>query len=606
MKLMVFCIDGMEPSIVFKRPDKFPFFAKLCSNGISAELLDTEPCGSVGKWFTFLTGATFHDHGLEEGARNHCFRRLSDIRKFMPRCLWNVLNQHGYSVGLANFYGLYPAPALHGFAWCEPQCLLSGKGTGFSESEMVYPRELVSDFDVRSYPKINEPRSLAQLGVQQSWEELKSDPHLLERALGKDYYGEFPRVTAKRADWTRERLVRYCKRYLPDVLFYYNWDLDKLQHFSWHEDDGKNILIGYSHVENLIQSLCEELQPENVLIFSDHGHASYKDLLQYDYQEVHPEMARFYEERDRNVDYVTFANGTRVVLGQNRGIVSGTHTMKGILIASGREIAARGRMPLVPFRYMHAGVLRLLRIEEGRFQDWETVDARKNWFEPGPQTIPAMFNELKSLDSDYFKKYASQEIELLKKICAADVDDQFLRFTVPCATRIGTLYFNNGMHDEAREWMEYALSLDTDYRYPHYSLLNLLRTAYLNQTQGKLKSAREVYVRLATLCEGTEDFQDGEETGTLQERVKELGKLVEERSQWAQSLERTIADERAQHELLRAEFEERTGWTLSLEKTVTEERAQHEKLRAEFEERTAWALALDEELRRMRRTVKRM
>ena len=558
MKLMVFCIDGMEPSIVFKHPDRFPFFAKLCRNGISAELLDTEPCGSVGKWFTFLTGATFHHHGVEEGARSHRFWRLSDIQKFVPQCLWNVLNQHGYSVGLANFYGMYPAPALHGFAWCEPQCLLSGRGTGFFESEMVYPRELVTDFDVRSYPQIDEPRSLAQLGVEQSWEELKSNPHLLEHVLGEDYYGEFPKVIAKRADWARERLVRYCERYLPDVLFYYNWDLDKLQHFSWHEDDSRNILIGYSHVEHLIQSLCEELQPENVLIFSDHGHASYKDLLRYGYQEVHPETARFYQERDRNMDCVTFANGTRVVLGQNRGIVSGTHTMKGTLIASGKEIAATGRMPLVPFRYMRDGVLRLLHIEEGRFQDWERVDACKNWFEPDPETIPAMFNRLKSLDTEYFKKYGSEEIELLKKICAADVDNQFLKFTIPCATRIGTLYFNNGMHDEARKWIGYALSLDAENLYPRYSLLNLVRTAYLDETQGKLRSAKEIYLQLARLCAGTEDAQQVEETEALRERVKELERLVEERTARALSLEKAVAEERARNERLRAEFEGRT------------------------------------------------
>jgi hypothetical protein len=221
---------------------------------------------------------------------------------------------------------------------------------------MVYPRELVSDFDVRSYPEIDEPRSLAQLGVRQSWEELKSDPHLLEHALGEDYYAEFPKVTAKRADWTRERL-------------------------------------------------------------------------------------------------------------------------------------------------------------------------------------------------------------------------------------------------------EYALSLDAENLCPNYTLLNLLRTAYLDQTQGKPRFAREIYLRLARLCAGMEDAHQVEETGPLQERVKELERLVEERFQWSQSLERTIADERAQYALLRADFEERTAWALSLEKTVAEERACYERLRAEFEERTAWALALDEELQRLRQPL---
>ncbi len=601
MKLIVFCIDGMEPSIVLNHQDQFPFFGNLCKTGVYAELLDTEPCGSIGKWLTFLTGASFHEHGVEEGARNCDFPRLSNIRRFESGFLWNVLNQHGYSVGLANFYGTYPAPALNGFAWCEPQCLLSGMGVGFAEREMIYPRELVSDFDVLSYPEIHEPRSLQQLGVGQSWEELKTDPQPLENRLDENYYAEFSRIIDERAAWAAKRLMRYCKKYSPDVLFYYNWDLDKIQHFAWHEESRKTIFNGYRTIERMIRSLCEQLEPENILICSDHGHSSFKDLSGYDYSEVHPEIARFYRERDRSMDQVTLSNGTRVIRGQNQGIVSGTHTMKGVLIASGNEIAYEGRMPLLPFRYLHAGVLRLLHIQEGEFLDWERVTPDKNWFEPEPTTIPAMFHELKSLDQQQFDQYWSQEIDLLKKICEADVDRQFLKFTVPCATKIGTLYFDNNLFDEARRWLEYALSLDPENLYPHYTILNFQRLAYLDQAQGSLQSARERYLELARMFSGTEDISSVEEAGSLRKQLKKLGKLVEERYQWAQALEKTIAEERAQFAHLRAEFEERTRWALALEKTLAEERARHAGLQAEFEERTAWALELDRELQQAHR-----
>jgi tetratricopeptide (TPR) repeat protein len=576
MKLIVFCIDGLEPSIVLDHQKKFPFFEGLCKTGVYAELLDTEPCGSIGKWLTFLTGASFHHHGVEEGVRHCSFPRLSNIRRFESSFLWNVLNHHGYSVGLANFYGTYPAPALQGFAWCEPQCLLSGMGTGFVESEMIYPRALTSDFAVMSYPEIHEPRSLQQLGIRQSWEELKNDARPLENMLGGDYYAEFARIIAKRADWTSERLIRYCKKFFPDVLFYYNWDLDKLQHFSWHEEGLNAIFEGYSQIERLIQCLCEHLKPENILVFSDHGHASFKDLLAYDYHEVHPEMARFYEERDRSRDFVTFANGTHVIHGQNQGIVSGTHAMKGMLMASGDEIPGRGRMPLVPFRYMYTGVLRLLHIDAGEFLDWERVDPHKNWFEPDPDTIPAMFNELKALERQNFDKYWNREMQILRRICEADVDGQFHRFTVPCATKIATLYFDNNMFDEAHGWLQYALSLDPEILYSHYSVLNLQRLAYLDQVQGNLQRAMERYLDLARMFAGTEGVRHFDEAQSLRSHIKKLEKLLEERSQWAQSLD----------------------------KTLTEERAQFARLQSEFEERTEWALALDQELQRLKKDRK--
>jgi len=275
--------------------------------------------------------------------------------------------------------------------------------------------------------------------------------------------------------------------------------------------------------------------------------------------------------------------------------------MKGVLIASGNEIAYEGRMPLLPFRYLHAGVLRLLHVQEGEFLDWERVTPDKNWFEPEPTTIPAMFHELKSLDQQQFDQYWSQEIDLLKKICEADVDRQFLKFTVPCATKIGTLYFDNNLFDEARRWLEYALSLDPENLYPHYTILNFQRLAYLDQAQGSLQSARERYLELARMFSGTEDISRVEEAGSLRKQLKKLEKLVEERYQWVQALEKTIAEERAQFAHLRAEFEERTRWALALEKTLAEERARHAGLQAEFEERTAWALELDRELQQAHR-----
>ena len=569
MKLAVFCLDGMEPSVVLKHRASFPFFREQIEQGLSAEILDTELCGSLGKWTSFLTGVSFNYHGVEEGARSQSFPTLRNIRKFEKTAIWNVLNRHGYSVGLANFYGTYPAPALDGFSWCEPQCLLSGKGEGFVEQEMIYPRELAADFDITTHPEVNEPRSLEQLGVSDSWEELKKNPAPLEKVLVEDYYKEFTETIARRTDWVLRRLVRYCDRFSPDVLFYYNWDLDKAQHFSWHESSLKNIILSYQHVERLVSRVCEHCKPDNILIFSDHGHNSFKNLLRYDYAGLNPAIRKIYERHYKDPDYLTLSNGTKVIIGMNKGVVSGTHAVKGLLLASGKNIPGRAKSPLVPFRYMYTGVLRLMGIEKGKFHNWWPAKPQKNWFEPEPDSIPGMFRSLKSMEKNHFERYERKEIELLEKICSADEDLQFLKFTIPCATRIGTHYFDEGMLDQARKWHQYAFSLDPQGLYPHYTILNRLRLAYMDQAEGDLKSAGEKFLELAKYCGAASGLRT-EDIPSMKNQLLGLEKLVEERTRWAKSLEQEIATRDAYIANLQAEFETKAAWATTLKQQVAE------------------------------------
>ncbi len=569
MKLAVFCIDGLEPSVVLGHKERFPFFRNLIENGLHAELLDTELCGSLGKWITFLTGASFNYHGVEEGARNYYFPTLQNIRKFEEHFIWNVLNRHGYSVGLANFYGMYPAPELDGFSWCEPQCLLSGKGNGFSEQEMIYPRDLVDDFAVMTHPEIDEPRSLAQLGVKGSWADLKSDPAPLEKVLVEDYYREFTETIARRTDWTFTRLARYCDKFSPDVLLYYNWDLDKAQHFSWHEASLKNIVLSYQHVDRLLNRVCDHCRPDNILVFSDHGQNSFKNLLRYDSRGLNSTMWQVYAKHYTETDYLTLSDGTKVIIGQNKGIISGTHAIKGVLLAAGKDIPRKGEMPLVPFRYMYTGVLRLLGAEKGKFHKWWEAPPGKNWFEPEPDSIPGMFQRLKKMEKEHFERDEKPEIELLEKICNADQDGQFLKFTIPSATRIGTHYFNEGMMDLARKWHRYALSLDPQWLQPHYSILNQMRLAYLDQDGGDLKSASEKFLTLVNYCAAGAGVR-AEDIPRLTDQITALEKLVEERTQWAKQLEGELAARDAYLAELQAEFEEKAAWATRLQKEIEE------------------------------------
>lgn len=96
----------------------------------------------------------------------------------------------------------------------------------------------------------------------------------------------------------------------------------------------------------------------------------------------------------------------------------------------------------------------------------------------------------------------------------------------------------------------------------------------------------------------------------LLDQYKDLEKHLQEKNNWAHSLDEQLTAARARigdlqnqyaneqsHALAIAkELQEKSQWALSLERELTAERAQAAQILREFEERSAWALSLDREL----------
>ena len=133
---------------------------------------------------------------------------------------------------------------------------------------------------------------------------------------------------------------------------------------------------------------------------------------------------------------------------------------------------------------------------------------------------------------------------------------------------------------------------------------------------GNVLREREVHIRRLTdyLAEVRHDLETSERLRSdAEQREKELSRLreehnqlLEERTQWALSLQEDLERARSALQKLHQELEERTAWALNLDQDLQHARETIQKLQQELEERTAWALNLDQDLQHARETIRKL
>ncbi|HWP86078.1 MAG TPA: hypothetical protein VNN17_12865, partial [Terriglobia bacterium] len=114
---------------------------------------------------------------------------------------------------------------------------------------------------------------------------------------------------------------------------------------------------------------------------------------------------------------------------------------------------------------------------------------------------------------------------------------------------------------------------------------------YLPST-GNVLRERETHIRQleAQLEEARRDRD------TALEQIRRLEHQLEERTAWAQAMNREIAGKDAYILQLQSDYEQKVQWAKNLDGELEQARAALQKLQQEFDERTAWALRLDQEL----------
>lgn len=272
MKFLAIGIDDADPKIINKMD--MPFMQNLMTSG---ECVNIEEDIFSRGWSEFFTGKhardtkAFYDYPLlsknYNTSQNFGINMLPD--SIIP--IWKLISDRGYKVGIMNVPTTMPAKKINGF-------FVAGAGGGLNklqktQKSLCYPLDVLSFLQDRSY--IVDLR-LTTSGINDI----------------TDFFQQFMNMAKKRS----ETFIDLCKFYKTDFSFIVFRSLAIVQYLgmseieflygSDYEPNGdskasnsiyfrKKLIDFYHFFDDLINNLVTELQPKNILVFSDHGKVPY-------------------------------------------------------------------------------------------------------------------------------------------------------------------------------------------------------------------------------------------------------------------------------------------------------------------------------------------
>ena len=274
MKLLVVGFDGMTPNLLYDWIDELPAFKEFQTRGVWGNLTSVSPPMTGCAWPSFFTGMEPANHGFDENTRR--FEDMSYLDVKVPK-LWEYLNAEEYSAGMLNIPLAYPLGPLDGY-------MVPGRfGPITRITDNV--RELFEGY--RQYP-IQAETSEAFLKDQ-----IEVDSQLLNYTL------------------------KAAKAIPTDFLGVVFNSSDMMGHWFWGNDGV--LQDTYSFLNNILRKLIDEIQPDNIIIMSDHGMNDKEDPLTEDFHNL------------------LAGKGDKVHLN-----MLGWHQYDGVFLAMGKDIISDG------------------------------------------------------------------------------------------------------------------------------------------------------------------------------------------------------------------------------------------------------------------------
>jgi len=271
---------------------RLPNLAALIEQGCRTPLETLEPTVSPAIWTTIATGKLPEEHGIYgfEGVPGQSMTTLPTSGMRQVRAFWNLLSEHGRSVGVSGWWATWPAEQVNGYVVSDRMSYTRMEAATSLESRSlgnVYPLELATEV----VPLVRSPGSITAEEVRRFMP--LSDEGVRDLVVGADYaHGhflpEFKYVYLSDLS-TAEIAVRLLETHPTDVTAVGFYGIDVISHLTWHFmepenfDDyaisaegirkfGKLIERYYEYSDELLGRLLAAA-PENatVIVFSDHG-----------------------------------------------------------------------------------------------------------------------------------------------------------------------------------------------------------------------------------------------------------------------------------------------------------------------------------------------
>ena len=231
-------------------------------------------------------------HGIVgfDGVPGYSMSTLPTSQMRRVRAFWNVLSEHGRSVGVVGWWATWPAEPVEGFivsdrfAYTRMEATL---GRDEAHPHEVYPAEL----DDRLRPLVRRPEAITADEVRRFMP--LSDEEVERLVRGSDYrHGDFlPEFRyVHQSDRSTADIALSLMRERPtDVTAVAFYGVDTVSHLTWHfmepeafpgwiidagdvERFGGLIDRYYEYFDGIVGELLDAAGEEcNVMVFSDHG-----------------------------------------------------------------------------------------------------------------------------------------------------------------------------------------------------------------------------------------------------------------------------------------------------------------------------------------------
>lgn len=259
MKCLMVCVDALD----YKLVKKFEIFKDLdgVKTTVSNELSELGiGISSPEAWSCIYTGKSvsqFKNDNIKNTKTKH-----GGMYYYNNKTFWTDISNLGYKIGIIESYvsGLSSVPKKDG------NFII----TGHQFDREVYPEHLKDIIPINKIASaISFPISYKLLiGKDIEWKDVN------EKDLEKnmiDYYFAMDSFIKIRNSYLIPSIKYLNNKYNPDFLMTFRYEIDHLSHMQFHEKSKNTIKNGYKNIEKYIYDLINILNPDNVIVISDHG-----------------------------------------------------------------------------------------------------------------------------------------------------------------------------------------------------------------------------------------------------------------------------------------------------------------------------------------------
>jgi hypothetical protein len=302
-RLLVFGIDGATWQVIdpLLARGRLPNLARLVREGSRAPLRTLTPTHSPRIWTTIATGVPPERHGILDfvvtlpgGAGT----TLPSSTQRRAAAVWNALSDHGYRVGVANWWESHPAEPVAGFVISDRTAavrratyrsvlgLTDAALAGHSGGE-THPPELHAELEpILSAVGEPDPALLARLAPLRAGQlaELRA-----QRAFSRENRLSVLKFTLLQDLAMAEASLHAVRRHAPDALLHFFAGVDAIEHHFWKYREparfagvpAEDVAVFGPLIDRYYELADETLGrfvaamgdgPLAVIVVSDHGH----------------------------------------------------------------------------------------------------------------------------------------------------------------------------------------------------------------------------------------------------------------------------------------------------------------------------------------------